>query len=41
MEFISNKGGLGFTAEQVSKFKLAETLQEFEKKEIYHPPKIK
>jgi len=41
MEFNSNKGGLGFTAEQVSKFKLAETLQEFEKKGIYHPPIIK
>jgi hypothetical protein len=41
MEFNSNKGGLGFTAEQVSKFKLAETLQEFEKIGIYHPPKIK
>jgi hypothetical protein len=41
MEFNSNKGGLGFTAEQVSKFKLAETLQEFEKKGIYHPPKSK
>lgn len=40
IEFNSNKGGLGFTAEQVSKFKLAETLQEFEKKGIYHPPKI-
>ena len=40
MEFNSNKGGLGFTAEQVSKFKLAETLQEFEKKGIYYPPKI-
>jgi hypothetical protein len=40
IEFNSNKGGLGFTAEQVSKFKLAETLQEFEKIGIYHPPKI-
>ncbi len=40
MDFNSNKGGLGFTAEQVSKFKLAETLQEFEKKGIYYPPKI-
>ncbi|NBW03999.1 MAG: hypothetical protein EBR87_09895 [Cytophagia bacterium] len=39
MDFNSNKGGLGFTAEQVSKFKLAETLQEFEKKGIYHPLK--
>jgi hypothetical protein len=41
IEFNSNKGGLGFTAEQVQKFKLAQTLQEFEKKGIYHPPKIK
>jgi len=39
-EFNSNKGGLGFTAEQVSGYKLAETLQEFEKKGIYYPPKI-
>ena len=39
-DFNSNKGGLGFTSEQVRKFKLAETLQEFEKKGIYHPPKI-
>ena len=41
LDFNSNKGGLGFTAEQVNKYKLAETLQEFEKKGIYHPPKIK
>lgn len=41
LEFNSNKGGMGFTAEQVNKYKLAETLQEFEKKGIYHPPKIK
>ena len=40
MDFNSNKGGLGFTGEQVSKFKLAETLQAFEKKGIYYPPKI-
>lgn len=40
LDFNSNKGGLGFTAKQVSEFKLAETLQEFEKKGIYHPPKI-
>ena len=40
LDFNSNKGGLGFTAEQVNKYKLAETLQEFEKKGIYHPPKI-
>ncbi len=40
LDFNSNKGGLGFTADQVSKFKLAETLQEFAKKGIYHPPKI-
>ena len=41
LDFNSNKGGLGFRAEQVNKYKLAETLQEFEKKGIYHPPKIK
>ena len=41
LEFNSNKGGMGFRAEQVNKYKLAETLQEFEKKGIYHPPKIK
>ena len=41
LDFNSNKGGLGFAAEQVNKYKLAETLQEFEKKGIYHPPKIK
>ena len=41
LEFNSNKGGMGFTAEQVNKYKLAETLQEFDKKGIYHPPKIK
>jgi hypothetical protein len=40
LDFNSNKGGLGFTAKQVSEFKLAETLQEFEIKGIYHPPKI-
>ncbi len=40
LDFNSNKSGLGFTADQVSKFKLAETLQEFAKKGIYHPPKI-
>lgn len=40
LDFNSNKGGLGFTAKQVSEFKLAKTLQEFEKKGIYHPPKL-
>lgn len=40
-DFISNKGGLGFTASQVNKFKLAEILQTFEKKGIYHAPKSK
>jgi len=40
IDFSTNKGGLGFTSEQVRKFKLAETLQEFEKKGISHPPKI-
>lgn len=38
LDFNSNKGGLGFTADQVEKFKLAETLREFEKKGIFHPP---
>jgi hypothetical protein len=38
IDFHSNKGGLGFTAEQVSQFKLAETLRDFEKEGIYHPP---
>jgi len=41
LDFNSNKGGLGFTAEQVNKFGLAKTLQEFEKKGIYHPPNSK
>jgi hypothetical protein len=40
LDFNSNKGGLGFTSEQVNKFKLAETLQEFEKQGIYQPPKL-
>jgi hypothetical protein len=32
---------LKVNAQQVSKFKLAKTLQEFEKKGIYHAPKSK
>lgn len=38
IDFSTNKGGLGFTAKQVSQFGLAKTLEEFEKQGIYHPP---
>ena len=41
LDFKSNKDGLGFSAKQIKKNKITEILNEFEKKGIYHPPKIK
>ena len=41
LDFKSNKDGLGFSAKQIEKYKITEILNEFEKKGIYHPPKIK
>jgi hypothetical protein len=41
LDFKSNKDGLGFTAKQIEKYKITEILNTFEKKGIYHPPKIK
>jgi hypothetical protein len=40
LDFKSNKDGLGFTAKQIEKYKITEILNTFEKKGIYHPPKI-
>jgi len=40
LDFKSNKGGLGFSAKQIEKYKITEIINEFEKKGIYHPPKI-
>ena len=40
-DFKSNKDGLGFSAKQIEKYKITEILNEFAKKGIYHPPKIK
>jgi len=40
-DFKSNKDGLGFSAKQIEKYKITEILNEFAKKGIYYPPKIK
>ena len=41
LDFKSNKDGLGFSAKQIEKYKITEIINEFAKKGIYHPPKIK